>query len=141
MIEKASVKAEIDKLRVAVQSGAQECDAVVVMIYLIIDGLRLGEVCQLKIADYDIKQKMIRVAPIKVRERKIALSSKTCVVLETYLKGLARHNEYMFPDSAGTNPIAPSLAARKIRKRLNGVGAHEIRYYCYLTGANVERRN
>lgn len=63
--------------------------------------------------------------------KEIFLSEEINEILVRYLERRMDDNEYIFPDKTGTRAINRKRVMTDIRRRLNGVGAHEIRKACY----------
>ena len=97
-------------------------------------GLRVSEVCALKIGDIDSERMMLRVNDGKGgRDRYTLLSPRLLEVLRTYWRG-TRPGEWLFPMRNGTQPIDPKQAQRMYyaAKRDAGItkqgGIHALRH-------------
>jgi len=97
-------------------------------------GLRVSEVCALKIGDIDSERMMLRVNDGKGgRDRYTLLSPRLLEVLRTYWRG-ARPGEWLFPMRGGLQSIDPNQALRMYHaaKRDAGItkqgGIHALRH-------------
>ena len=98
-------------------------------------GLRVSEVCALKIGDIDSERMMLRVNDGKGgRDRYTLLSPRLLEVLRTYCR-CARPGEWLHPMRSGLRPIDPNQALRMYHaaKRDAGItnqgGIHALRHY------------
>jgi integrase/recombinase XerD len=86
-------------------------------------GLRIGEVCRLRVADVDSKRMMLRIREGKGgRERNVMLSERLLAVLRAYWKETRPEGPYLFPGSAPGKPLSPESVRRVLRKVVEQCG-------------------
>jgi integrase/recombinase XerD len=95
------------------------------IVYLLLDtGIRVGEVCRLRVKDFDRRNKRIIVQRYgcsrrKTKERYIQISDRSCKILWNYLesRGGVKKTDPMFPSESGG-----MLSRSAVRHILVGIG-------------------
>ena len=70
-------------------------------------GLRVNEVCELKVKDLNIKQKTIRVDGKGGKTRYVPLFDEMIMDLKNYLKSRITNSEFLFTSKDSNNPLTP----------------------------------
>jgi integrase/recombinase XerD len=97
-------------------------------------GLRVSEVCRLRVEDIDSQRRVIRLPQAKGRkDRYSMLSPRLLAILRSYWK-IARPRPYLFPGGQADRPISPrtvqkAARAARVAAGLNkGVRPHTLRH-------------
>jgi integrase/recombinase XerD len=97
-------------------------------------GLRVSEVCRLRVEDIDSQRMVIRLPQAKgQKDRYSLLSPRLLAILRNYWK-IARPHPYLFPGSRADRPISPRTVQKVARRAraaagLNkGVPPHTLRH-------------
>ena len=91
-------------------------------------GLRISEVCSLRVEDLDSARGVIRVLGKRNRERFVPLSERLLGVLRRYYHRERPRGPWLFPQSRGEGHVSPDQARRalKLALRATGLGSKRI---------------
>jgi len=102
-------------------------------------GLRISEVCTLRLTDIDSKRMLIHIRCAKGnKDRYVMLSEQLLVLLRQYYKGLRRRGIYLFSGQDPNRPISTSAVHQVLKKAVKKAGLskkvsmHTLRH-CFAT--------
>lgn len=98
-------------------------------------GLRVSEICRLRVSDIDSERMLIRVVEGKGgKDRYVTLSPQLLELLRTYWLAVRPGSAFLFPGCGGNHPITANsvrAACRRARARaglVKGVTPHSLRH-------------
>jgi integrase/recombinase XerD len=102
-------------------------------------GLRISEVCTLRLTDINSKRMLIHIRCAKGnKDRYVMLSEQLVVLLRQYYKGLRRRGIYLFSGQDPNRPISTSAVHQVLKKAVKKAGLskkvsmHTLRH-CFAT--------
>ena len=125
------------------------------MILLMLDaGLRVSEMCSLRLSDFDFKEKVINVRSLKKRGREVVrvipISDRLYKELAQHLKGIdtSEPSLFLFPSSSASGHISRQSVWRVIKRKQHKEGfsdmsPHSLRHsfatHMYSDGTELEK--